>query len=68
MKIEDVTLIDGNRADEMNVDWFIAQIKKEEQASKNLEGVGTKSKKLLAMRQEHKANIDRLVELLDAKE
>lgn len=68
MKIEDVTSIDNTLADLHSVEQFIAMIKKEEQCIKDLDDIGAKSSKLLAMRKEHKANIDRLVELLDAKE
>ena len=68
MKIENVTLIDGVRADTFDDDALIAMITECEHRIEHYKGIKTPSRKITAKIEELEQNIAQLVKLLDARE
>lgn len=68
MKIENVTLIDGVRAETFDDDTLIAKITECEHQVEHYKGIKTPSRKITAKIEELEQNIAQLVKLLDARE
>ena len=71
LKIENVTLIDGQRADDYSSDSILKLIEKEQKALDRLRDIQSSlevadSKKLQKMEAKHHANIKALIKALDA--
>lgn len=68
LKIEQVTLINDTDVKELNVGNLIHHIKNEEKKLESLEAIKSESKAIARIREEHRANILKLTEILDSME
>jgi hypothetical protein len=65
VKIEEVTLVDGVRSDELSDHGIICKIRKEKQSIADLEELGVESKNIKTQINIHRENIEKLVAILD---
>lgn len=68
LKIEDVTLIDGKRVEEVSNEVIMNLIVREEERIEDLEKIKTESKAISNLKAKHTDNITKLVSFLDARE
>ena len=67
LKIEDVTLVNGERVSDFSEESLIRLIIEEEKKVEYLSKINVNSKAIHSISERHLANVGRLVELLDSK-